>query len=165
MRVRPLERKDAYLMLEWMRDDEVVHDMGTDFSKKTIDDCILFIENSIDTDHNFHLAIVDNNDEYMGTVSLKHIDRELRTAEFAITVRKVAMGKGYSQYGMQEILNIGFKKLGLSAVYWCVSKKNTRAVRFYDKSNCVRTRSVPAYILQEYEKFEISELYWYVKEA
>lgn len=38
MKLRPLEEKDATLMLEWMHDDSVVHNMGTDFSKKTIED-------------------------------------------------------------------------------------------------------------------------------
>lgn len=41
-----------------------------------------------DTRKNLHLAIVDENDEYMGTVSLKNIEED--KAEFAITVRKNA---------------------------------------------------------------------------
>lgn len=37
----------------------------------------------------------------MGTVSLKKIQNGV--AEFGIVVRKQAMGKGYSKYGMDEI--------------------------------------------------------------
>lgn len=165
MRLRSLEIKDASLMLEWMHDDEVVHDLGTDFSKKTIEDCYAFIENSNNNQDMLHLAIVNDNDEYMGTVSLKHINRELKTAEFAITVRKIAMGNGYSQYGMQEILKIGFDQFGLSAVFWCVSKKNVRAVRFYDKNKYIRTDYVPTYILNQYKEYGREDLYWYSKMA
>ena len=57
------------------------------------------------TDTDLHLAVANDNDAYMGTVSLKHIHDG--TAEFAITVRACAMGKGYSQFGMVSILEIG----------------------------------------------------------
>ena len=39
------------------------------------------------------MAITDDNDEYMGTVSLKNINYTDSFAEFAITVRRTAMGK------------------------------------------------------------------------
>ena len=69
----------------------------------------------------------------MGTVSLKNV--EDGSAEFAITVRKSAMGRGYSWYGMEEIIRLAFEEFGLESVYWCVSRENERAVRFYDKHN------------------------------
>lgn len=71
----------------------------------------------------------------MGTVSLKHIDYVNGNAEFAITVCKEAMGHRYAWFGMKEIINKAFKELNLTSVYWCVSRKNLRAVRFYDKHN------------------------------
>lgn len=71
----------------------------------------------------------------MGTVSLKHIDYVNGNAEFAITVCKEAMGHRYAWFGTKEIINKAFKELNLTSVYWCVSRKNLRAVRFYDKHN------------------------------
>ena len=44
---------------------------------------------------NIHMAITDDNDEYMGTVSLKNINYIDSFAEFAITVRRTAMGKKF----------------------------------------------------------------------
>lgn len=134
MDLRKLKQKDAPLMLEWMHDDSVVHDMGTDFSRKTLDDCHAFISSSETDFPCVHRAIVNENDEYMGTVSLKNIDQENRNAEFAITVRKGAMGKGYSAYGMREMIRIGFEQYGLDFIYWYVSKNNARAIRFYEKN-------------------------------
>ena len=72
----------------------------------------------------------------MGTVSLKNIENG--TAEFAITVRKGAMGKGVSKYAMSEIIRIGLEELNLKSVYWCVSPENKRAVKFYDKNGYIR---------------------------
>ena len=136
MNLRKLELKDAPLMLEWMHDETVVKDMQADFSSKTLEDCNIFILSSKDTRKNLHLAIVDENDEYMGTVSLKNIEED--KAEFAITVRKCAMGKGYSHFGMSEIIRIGFEKMNLSNIYWYVDKNNQRAIKFYDKNGYQR---------------------------
>lgn len=147
-------------MLEWMHDESVVHHLGTNFMEKTLDDCQRFIQRANNTDTDLHLAICDDHDEYMGTVSLKHIHSG--TAEFAITVRACAMGKGYSQFGMNAILKHGISQLNLDAIYWCVSQKNTRAVRFYDKHGYTRTPQVPKSISGSYTNEQLADFIWYV---
>ena len=138
MRLRKLEERDAPLMLEWMHDPDVVENLQANFAAKTITDCEWFIRSCEDISKNLHMAIVDSNDEYMGTVSLKNIDYARKSAEFAICMRRCAMGTGLSDLGMAEIIRIGLEELGLQQVYWCVSKSNARAVRFYDKSGYSR---------------------------
>lgn len=158
MKLRKLELKDAPLMLEWMHDDTVVHDLKTDFSSKTLEDCIAFINAAQNTTGNLHLAIVDDNDTYIGTVSLKHIAES--TAEFGITVRKCAMGKGFSKFGMKSIIEKGFQQLGLRKIYWCVAPENKRAVRFYDKNNYKKCQA-PTKVSANYTVEEISHFIWY----
>ena len=146
MKLRKLDRDDALSMLEWMHDPSVVENLQADFASMRIEDCERFIESAQTAVHDLHLAIADDKDEYQGTVSLKHISGE--TAEFAIAIRKSTMGKGFSEYGMKEMLRIAFERLGLTAVYWCVSPENRRACRFYNK--------------QGYRRFDVmkdSELY------
>ena len=137
-------------MLEWMHDYDVVQFMQTDFSRKTLDDCKEFIIKAKNQKENIHFAIVNDGDEYMGTVSLKHIDYTDKSAEFGITIRKCAMGEGYSWYGMLSILKYAFEKLGLSYVYWCVSRSNVRAVRFYEKHHFSDFIDVPNKITDRY---------------
>lgn len=137
MRLRKLEKTDAPLMLEWMHNPSVVKNMQADFAHKTLSDCENFIAHSEADGQNIHLAIVDDADIYMGTVSLKNIENG--EAEFAITVRECAMGKGYSKYGMAEILRMGLEDLNLKRIYWCVAPENERAVKFYDKNGFERT--------------------------
>lgn len=134
MRLRILKLKDAPLMLEWMHDESIVIYMDTDFHKKTLEDCEEFIRNNQHDEINVHRAIVDDNDTYMGTVSLKNIDKSRNKAEFAITVRVQAMGKGFSKFGMEEIIRLGFEDLGLDSIYWYVKKENHRAIHFYNKN-------------------------------
>lgn len=161
MKLRKLEKRDASYMLEWMHDDEVVHFMGTDFSEKSIEDCETFINLSQECTDDLHMAITDDNDTYMGTVSLKHINKELKMAEFAITVRKCAMGKGYSAFGMKEIIRIALEELDLEKVIWCVSKHNERAVRFYDKNGYKRITDVPSVFMEMYTETQNRDFLWY----
>ena len=158
MRLRKLEIKDAPLMLEWMHDPFVVENMQANFGEKTIDDCERFILSAQKTTDDIHLAIVDENDVYMGTVSLKHINN--KSAEFAITVRRTAMGKGFSKFGMAEIIRVGLEKLNLDKIYWCVNPVNKRAVRFYDKNNYQRV-SPDELNITGYSIEQIRDYYWY----
>lgn len=109
-----------------MYDNGVVHYMGTDF-------CYPFITSSHDDYPSIHRAIADDN-EYMGTVSLKNIDNENKDAEFGITACKCAMGRGYSKYSMDEIICFVYEQLGLKTIYYYVSEENIRVIRLHEKN-------------------------------
>ena len=93
MRLRNLELRDAPLMLEWMHDESVVGKLKGNFIEKTLSDAESFILTSAKKEENIHLAIVSDEDEYMGTVSLKNI--EGGSAGLGIAGRKSAMGRGF----------------------------------------------------------------------
>ena len=157
MYLRKLELKDVPFMLAWMHDESVTKNLQADFASKTMKDAENFIKISWEDKENLHLAISSDTDEYMGTVSLKHI--EDGSAEFAITVRAEAMGKGYSWFGMESIIEKAFTEIGLECVYWCVSRENPRAVRFYDKHNFHEALDIPEKVLKRYEN--LNNLKWY----
>ena len=157
MRLRRLEIKDAPLMLSWMHDKNVTDNLRADFASKTLLDAETFIEKSWEDKSNVNYAIASDEDEYMGTVSLKHI--EDGSAEFAIAVRSEAMGRGYSWFGMEGILEKAFNEHNIECVYWCVSRDNIRAVRFYDKHNFHEALDIPQKVLRRYEG--IGNLKWY----
>lgn len=158
MRLRQLEQRDAELMLQWMHDKDVVDKLQTNFMSKTLDDCRYFIESS-NNQNNLHLAVVDDEDIYMGTVSLKHITNE--SAEFAITICKAAMGKGYAIWAMREIIRIGFEKIHLKYIYWCVASNNLRAIKFYDKNGFCKISSKQVKMAREYTQQQIDSYVWY----
>ena len=159
--LRRLKPEDAPLMLEWMHDPSVVENMQTDFSRKTLDDCLAFIAAAQEFRDNIHMAIaLEDDDTYLGTVSLKHIRDN--TAEFAITVRTRAMGKGYASQGMRKILEYGLREMGLNSIYWCVSPDNGRAVRFYTKNGFGR---IPVPEITAYTAEERARYMWFGYDA
>ena len=162
MKLRRLELKDAPLMLEWMHDKSVVEDLRTNFLTKTMEDCENFIKSSWCDQKNWNRAIVDDEDVYMGTVSLKNIKEN--TAEFGITVRAVAMGKGYAISAMQEALKIGLEEMAIGKVYWCVSQDNRRALRFYDKNGFSRVDASVLDMIEGYTEEQIDSYVWYLEQ-
>ena len=167
-KLRLLEEKDAPLMLEWMHDDEITQWLEKDFATKNIEDCQSFIRNSWSQTDSFNFAIVDDKDNYQGTVSLKNISKKCFNAEFAIVIRREAMAKGYSTYAINEIIRRGLDADEINEVYWCVSPKNKRAIRFYDKNGFQRISfdelSIDTIISQSsswYRDEQIAEFYWY----
>lgn len=124
-----------------MCDEDLINNLQLRFKDITLTDCKAFIRNSWADRDNLHMAATDDADVYMGTVSLKNIDRAAKNAEFAIAFRRCALGTGISRYAMKEILRYGLEELELEQIYWYVSMENTRALRFYDK--CGYSRVTP----------------------
>lgn len=134
--IRKLEEKDLPYMQEWMQDKVVTANLKADFASMTQEKIGDFIskasKQNID-DNNVHFAIVDDKDEYMGTISLKNINYDDKNAEYAIVTRAIAHGKGYANRATNEILKYGFEKLGLEKIYLYVSIDNLAANKFYLK--------------------------------
>ena len=160
MKLRALKLEDANRMLEWMHNDDIVSNLGKNFKSYTLQDCKDFISHSQTDKSNLNLAITDDKDNYMGTVSLKHIIDN--TAEFAIVLHPKAIGLGYARFAIRKILLIGFNKLNLKEIYWNVLKSNIRAIKCYDKNGY--ERFVPdsvKYLILGYSTSLQDQFYWY----
>lgn len=156
MQLRRHDIKDIPLIKEWMNDTELVKQyLGSVKGGALTQIDELMAERS--TYHSRHFAIVSDSDEYMGTVSLNHIING--TAELRIVVRKDAMRRGYSWFGIEEILRYAFEQLEIESVYWCVNKDNERAIKFCNKHNFHQVVDVPINALNRYE--DPDELNWF----
>lgn len=140
-------------MLEWMKDEDLTSGFHSDYSSNTIRDAESFIVASQNSQQEMHYAIVNDEDEYMGTVSLRNIDMEEGVAEFVVVVRRSAMSKGYALHGMIEALDLAFNHLGLNSVYWRVKANNARAIRFFKKHGFnTLDQDVPLNILSKHRE-------------
>lgn len=131
MILRKLMPTDAELMYEWMSDPAVNQYFRFNKNGLSVEKCRTFIKSSF-TDNDRHYAIEDAG-EYMGTISLKHIDHNNETAEYAIALRKSAQGKHLGTAASKAILEIAFNELGLNKVYLDVLSENTPAIDLYNK--------------------------------
>ena len=130
--LRKLEDRDVGAMLEWMHDELVARNFRFDFMSMTEEKARNFIASSF-TEENQHFAIVDEADNYLGTISLKNISATDSNAEYAIVVRRKFWGSGYAKKATEEILDYAFNKLHLHKIYLNVLDENARANKFYQK--------------------------------
>lgn len=135
--MRRLKPEDRAGMAEWMKEEEITQYFNEVFSNYTEEMIDTFIRCSFD-DANQHHAIVNQWDEYMGTVSLKKIDLRNKHAEYAIVMRKSALHTGAARAGTMELMYYGFHVLGLEKIYLNVLKINQRAIRFYERIGFTR---------------------------
>ena len=124
--------KDAENMLQCLLDDAAMQFMKLSESRQSIEKCRLFIANSF-TEKNQHFAIVNEHDEWVGTISLKNIDHEVGAAEYAIITAQQVHGKGTAALATRELLDYAFHTLDLNRIYLNVVKENIRANKFYLK--------------------------------
>ena len=143
VQLRPLKSKDAPFMLEWMTDPEITRFFRFDASKISLESCLDYISRAQADPDTVHFAIVDEADEYLGTISLKDVDREKQQAEYAISTRKKAHGSGAALEATQLILQYAFEELGLKRVYLNVLAENGRANAFYRKAGFRFVREEP----------------------
>lgn len=138
IKLRRLQMEDAENMLEWMHDPENQKGFRRDMMSMTLEDARNFcLEVSSETyskrNTDLHLAITDETDEYLGTISLKNINMEHRSAEMAISVRRKARGLGVAKKAVGLLLQKSFGEMALHRVYLTVLSNNIVAIKFYEK--------------------------------
>ena len=139
--LRPLKPEDASRMVEMMHDAQTTQYLQIGGSGYTLDTALGFIASTADESENLHRAVVDEQDVYQGSVSLKHIDRDKGEAEYAISMHPEAQGKGAAKAASAAIVELAFRQLGLKRVYLNVLAENERANRFYQKFGFCFTHS------------------------
>jgi diamine N-acetyltransferase len=156
--LRQLHLKDTDGMLEWMHDAELMKNFRFDATKMTRDMVKLFIEQSQNDHVNRHYAVASDDDEYLGTISLKNIVFESKNAEYAIAMRQKAIGTGAALEGTKSLIEIAFQQLGIEKVYLNVLSENKRAIRFYEKIGFVKEGEFKRHV---YSQGQMQDLSWY----
>lgn len=134
--LRELNLKDCDGMMEWMHDPQINY-LYTDkikmATKESVENFIRAAARMKEEGSTYHYAIVNVRDEYMGTISLKNVDK-IWGAEYAISMRRCFQGKGIASWATREILRIAFEELKLNRVYLNVLSDNEHANQFYVKN-------------------------------
>ena len=155
--LRPLKEKDAPRMLEWMNDPDSTQFLRIGDRVYTLDDTLTFIKEASDESKDYHRAIVNNRDDYLGTISLKNIDYDKKEAEYAIAMHPSARSTGAALWASYNIFVAAFLVLMLKRVYLNVRQDNIRAIKFYSKLKQFGLVEMKTHPLSD----ELSSLKWY----
>ena len=136
--VREIREGDAENMLEWMHDPDIQKGFRKNMLGVTLEEARSFcrmakLKEEIVSGQSIHLAVADDTDEYLGTISLKEISLEHHSAEMAISLRKKAQGHGVATEAIRLLLKKGFNELGLHRICLTVLADNIAAIKLYEK--------------------------------
>lgn len=152
--LRGLRAEDAEAMLEWMHDEEIQLGFQKNMLDMKAEDAKRFIANSqletgIKDGSDIHYAIVDDRDVYLGTISLKKINLGLKTAEYAVVLRKSFQGKGIASAATRKLFKIAFEDIKLDSIYLYVIEDNLRARKCYRRNGFVFVEKIENSICKE----------------
>lgn len=161
VKLRRLCLEDAPNMLEWMLDSEINQYFRFKIEEVNMESVHAFILNAnqeIDKGMSANLAVSDRKNNYMGTISLKNINTDVKSAEYAISLRKAAQGMGIAEEATKQILKIAFVQMNLNRVYLNVTSGNQKAIKLYEKCGFLYEGEFRKHI---FIKREIQSLTWY----
>lgn len=156
--IRTLKLEDASEMYQTLCDQKVNQYMNIDGKNSSVELCKDYIKKANQSLDCKHFAIVDEEDNWIGTISLKNIDHKVGQAEYAIITSSKVHGKGYAFNATFELLEYAFGVLKLNRVYLNVVADNLRANQFYKKCGFVLEGTFRKAI---YIKNHIYDLNWY----
>lgn len=180
-----LETKNLILRNYKSSDFDDVHEYGSlpDFSQYDVwgpnseDDTRNFInEKASEGDHKnrytFDLAIFHKGDEkVIGGVGIRRAGERSQIADMGYAVNPKYQGQGLATEACREILNFGFKELGLIVVWATCDTENISSWKVMEKLGMTRihegigTRKYKGKISDEY-RYEITRSQWdFIREA
>jgi diamine N-acetyltransferase len=131
--LRALKPEDASGMLEWLNDFSISQYFTFAYKQHDLESVYQYIYEANHEDKHHHYAIANEQDQYLGTISLKNIDQVNGHAEYAIAIRKSFHGQGIGEKASRILLELAKVELKLHKVYLSVLTNNQAAIHLYEK--------------------------------
>ena len=138
VRLRPPERKDLPLFVQWLRNPELRQYVTVRYISLALEERWfegLLSSTGAPSPSRLHFVIeVLEDEQAIGVISLEAINWRDREAEVGIIIGEPEFwGQGYGTDAMRAILNVGFRWYNLHRIFLHVVAGNERAVRSYEK--------------------------------
>jgi len=132
--LRPLERADAPLFVEWLNDPEVTRRLDRT-EPVTLETEEAYIAKLYDGEHDLGLGIaLHATDQLIGATGLHQIDFRNRSAMFGIFIgRQELWGHGYGREATELMVTHAFETLNLQRVWLQVFADHRRAIGAYER--------------------------------
>lgn len=134
-KLREVERKDLLKINSWRNNPELIDMLGAPFRYINSEvDFKWFDGYMANRGNTVRCAVVDENDEILGLISLASVDYMNQSAELHIMIGdKINRGRGIGTFAVVEMLNHAFYNMNLHRIELTVLRKNECAQHLYEK--------------------------------
>jgi [ribosomal protein S5]-alanine N-acetyltransferase len=133
--LREPTRQDAWRLFEYASDPQVTRYLAFD-TPRAVEDILGFIsecERWRQQDREYVFVIGDRvTDEALGVIGLRHIDRQLGTAQVGTWVRRASWGTGVNREAKSLLFEFAFGTLGLNRIEARIATENERSRRAFE---------------------------------
>jgi RimJ/RimL family protein N-acetyltransferase len=136
VRLRPIERDDLPVYVEWFSDPEVRRYLGLYLPFSLAQEERWFEQHleQVEKQKVVMLAIETDEGAHIGNVSLMDINWKERHAELGIVIGdKAYWDQGYGSDAIQTMLRLAFEEMNLHRVFLRVHDDHARGIRCYEK--------------------------------
>ena len=139
-KLRELEKKDIPAINSWRNNPELIANLGAPYRYiNSIVDEKWFDAYMNNRNTQVRCAILDENDDIIGLVSLVSIDYMKQSGTFHIMIgHGNNQGKGAGTFATKEMLNHAFDNLNLHRIELSVLTDNFRAIHMYEKVGFIK---------------------------
>lgn len=138
--LKPIQREHLQKIVEWRNDPEVSYwAMGSNplyeftSAEEAEKSFSYHVENTSKLDA-YTFAIYSDNDEFIGTVDYRDVDRIKRSCTIGISIgEKNYWGKGYGSDAIMVLVDYIFKRLNLRRIQLDTWSGNERAIKSFQK--------------------------------
>ncbi len=133
--LRPLKESDLDEIMKWINNLEVTKYLSSlIFPVSRLEEEKYLEKMMSKNDEQKNMVIENMERQYIGQISLVHIDWKNRNAELGIVIgNKKDWGKGYGTEAIRMVLDYGFYQMNLNSIYLWVFEYNPRGIRCYEK--------------------------------
>ena len=133
--LRPLKESDLDEIMKWINNLEVTKYLSSlIFPVSRLEEEKYLEKMMSKNDEQKNMVIENMERQYIGKISLVHIDWKNRNAELGIVIgNKKDWGKGYGTEAIRMVLDYGFYQMNLNSIYLWVFEYNPRGIRCYEK--------------------------------
>ncbi len=139
-KLRELERGDLERINQWRNDPYLIACLGAPYRYINEDVDKAWYDKYLNTRNNsVRCAIVDEQDEILGLISLLDIDSVNRSAALHIMIGGAEnRGKGIGSFAVRAMVEHAFLNLNLRRIELGVLETNLPAIRLYEKTGFVK---------------------------
>ena len=157
VKIRPLEKKDAYILMELNNNSKIARCVVGNPQKVTIEEQLHWMD-KLDKEINTVRMMIDYVDKTVGTVIIGNIDYDNQTGNVNIKILPEFQGKGIGTSALRLTCQYAFDKLNLFCLTAHILSDNHASLALYEKIGFLKEGTLHSRVVKDGKRKDLISL-------